>query len=217
MPASYALLNGVNQHRVPPTYHAHIFRICRPSSGISCSFGGSFRQKLLSGNWLACAVLSMPTAIVGQSVLLYLVLTCDLFCCSARALFAFGLSPFVPLSISFSCSLSLSSSPFLSHTLSAFRFVSLSLSASLCFYVPPYSRYTSASSVIFTRATAQPLSPQLGSKPESRSSDSDSPPARVLFSLSSVYFFRLAAAFALRQRMLNFVQNLQYYMAFEVG
>ena len=28
--------------------------------------------------------------------------------------------------------------------------------------------------------------------------------------------FRFAAAFALRQRMLNFVQNIQYYMMFEV-
>lgn len=27
---------------------------------------------------------------------------------------------------------------------------------------------------------------------------------------------RFAAAFALRQRMLNFVQNIQYYMMFEV-
>lgn len=27
---------------------------------------------------------------------------------------------------------------------------------------------------------------------------------------------RIAAAFALRQRMLNFVQNIQYYMMFEV-
>lgn len=29
-------------------------------------------------------------------------------------------------------------------------------------------------------------------------------------------FCRFAAAFALRQRMLNFVQNIQYYMMFEV-
>lgn len=32
----------------------------------------------------------------------------------------------------------------------------------------------------------------------------------------SVQTSRFAAAFALRQRMLNFVQNIQYYMMFEV-
>ena len=36
------------------------------------------------------------------------------------------------------------------------------------------------------------------------------------FSSSPSLYPRLAAAFALRQRMMNFVQNLQYYMAFEV-
>jgi len=34
------------------------------------------------------------------------------------------------------------------------------------------------------------------------------------FTLNSTRWY--AAAFALRQRMLNFVQNLQYYMMFEV-
>lgn len=32
----------------------------------------------------------------------------------------------------------------------------------------------------------------------------------------SLLVCRFAAAFALRQRMLNFVQNIQYYMMFEV-
>jgi len=35
-----------------------------------------------------------------------------------------------------------------------------------------------------------------------------------LFTLNSTRWY--AVAFALRQRMLNFVQNLQYYMMFEV-
>jgi len=35
-----------------------------------------------------------------------------------------------------------------------------------------------------------------------------------LFTLNSTRWY--AAAFALRQRMLNFVQNFQYYMMFEV-
>lgn len=37
-----------------------------------------------------------------------------------------------------------------------------------------------------------------------------------IFSVALVYC-RFAAAFALRQRMLNFVQNIQYYMMFEVN
>lgn len=32
----------------------------------------------------------------------------------------------------------------------------------------------------------------------------------------ALFSHRFAAAFALRQRMLNFVQNIQYYMMFEV-
>lgn len=34
--------------------------------------------------------------------------------------------------------------------------------------------------------------------------------------LSRTFTLRLAGAFTLRQRMLNFVQNIQYYMMFEV-
>lgn len=37
-----------------------------------------------------------------------------------------------------------------------------------------------------------------------------------IFTLLIPLVCRFAAAFALRQRMLNFVQNIQYYMMFEV-
>lgn len=37
-----------------------------------------------------------------------------------------------------------------------------------------------------------------------------------LNTLIKLHLRRFAAAFALRQRMLNFVQNIQYYMMFEV-
>lgn len=37
-----------------------------------------------------------------------------------------------------------------------------------------------------------------------------------VFTLLDLLMCRFAAAFALRQRMLNFVQNIQYYMMFEV-
>lgn len=40
--------------------------------------------------------------------------------------------------------------------------------------------------------------------------------AIYIFKLLKLLMCRFAAAFALRQRMLNFVQNIQYYMMFEV-